>query len=395
MLIFLSVAVLIGLAGFGSYWFYRSFANFVDANEMGVPVIFGNADHVCEGGSCWIFVPWLPKACKCYLKIYPTRMYNLEYDPIKVMSKEGDYPKGGKHHISVEVVVVSRAYLNFPREREMLVNKETDEPVCFLKDLMPQERNELKVHEEVVRLGVTLVWERTHPLIEIVRAGVPTTKAELQDWSEKGMTSAVRSAGAQMTWKEANENPVAFKDMVEKSYLKVDGALIQAGFRPSGIKLAIKLVDPPQQLKDALAGEASASHVAKREAVEVGDSLSEMVDKQIAAMEKRHPMTKEDYLKVRQECLNQLTRDRTMQGGGKLIDIRVASADGTPFAQGSISEIIAGIVAAVAASSASKDQGSDGQGKLGGFYGGGPQGGKKKEVSDMTEEEKEEEFKDI
>jgi hypothetical protein len=209
------------------------------------------------------------------------------------------------------------------------------------------------------------------------------------------MTSAVRSAGAQMTWKEANENPVAFKDMVEKSYLKVDGALIQAGFRPSGIKLAIKLVDPPQQLKDALAGEASASHVAKREAVEVGDSLSEMVDKQIAAMEKRHPMTKEDYLKVRQECLNQLTRDRTMQGGGKLIDIRVASADGTPFAQGSISEIIAGIVAAVAASSASKDQGSDGQGKLGGFYGGGPQGGKKKEVSDMTEEEKEEEFKDI
>jgi len=373
------VAVTLVLVTAGA-WFYRSLTNFVDANEMGIRVLFGKADKevYVEGDS--LFVPWLPKGFKCYLKLYPMSMFDLDYDIIKVMTKEGDYPVGlgTKHYGAVEVSVESMAYLNFPREREMLVNKETEEPVCFLKDLISEELNRLEAQRETTSPrypGVTLILEKTHPLVKILRAEVPVPrvsanlsteerteeKGKLQDWSEEAMTSAVRAAAARITWKQANEDPLAFKDKVEESYLTVDGVLIRAGFRPSGIKLAIKHVDPPEQLKSDLAGEESASHVANRESTEVGEALVVMVDRQIAAMRKNLPddekMTKEDCLRVRQECLNQLTRDRTMKGGGKLVDTRVASADGTPFAQGSLSEIIGGIVATVAASWASKEGG--------------------------------------
>lgn len=382
---------------------------FVGPGEMAVKVILGIATSVCNSGPC--FVPWF--FWLCYLKHYPLTMFDLNYDSIKVMSRGGDY--NGKFYGAVEVDVESMAYLNFPRKREMVVDKLTGDPVCFLKDLSSIQREEIYNSKETVYnvptventpvQDITVILERTHPLIKILRAGVPTTKKELEDWSEEGMTSSVRSAGAEITWKEANENPLAFKDKVDRSYLRVDGTLIQAGFRPSGIKLAIKRVNPPQQLKDALAGEASAAHIAKREAVEVGDSLIEMVNKQIEEMKKYHEMTKEDCMKVRQECLNQLTRDRTMKGGGNLVDTRIASADGSSFAQGSISEIVGGIVAAVAASSISRgggkqsNRGGGPKGNRGGSRekdsSGGQQERKNKKIADMTDDELEKEVEDI
>jgi hypothetical protein len=329
-------------------------------------------------------------------------LFDLDYGSIKVMSKEDDYD--GKHYNSVELTIESMAYLNFPREREMLVSKSTDRPVAFLKDLFDAQRAQLDVAGEttyhvpekdgVSAYDVVVVLEKNHPLIKAFRMEVPVPnilkmpddpamsmeerareearvqewnkneKGKLQDWSEEAMTSAVRAAAARITWMEANENQEAFKDEVEKCYLQVNSALIKAGFRPSGIKLAIKLIDPPVELKRALAGVEAAAHVAKRESVEVGDAFRQMVSARIIdevgvdAVGKANKISIRRRKEIEQECLNLVTRDRTMKQGGKLKDVRVASADGSSFGKGSLAEIVGGIVAAV---TASRDQGG-GQG---------------------------------
>jgi len=378
-----------GFVCFGLLWLYCSLMNFVDANEMAIRVIWGKEDPEVYKAGARLFIPWLPSLFHCYLERYPLGMFDLDYDTIKVMSKEGDY--AGKHRASVEVAVDSRAYLNFPREREMLVDIDTDEPIGFICDLSQQERIDLTVNGQVDWRGHTVVLELTHPLIKIFRAGVPIPKivkgqtkeerakemAKLQDWSGEAMSGSVRSAAAQMTWVEGNENArTAFKDRVEEGFLDADGALIQAGFRPSGIKIAIQAVDPPKPLKDALAAEEAAPHVAARERIEVGNTITTMVDEQIEALKKHHPMTKKDCQRVRQEVLNQLTRDRTMKGGGKLTDNRIANADGTSFASGSVSELVGGIVLAVSAALSSKDSG------------GGSKDSGRRRAKDMTREEK-------
>lgn len=346
-------------------WFYKSTFNYVGANQLGIRILFGKADEKVYTAGTRLFVPYLPPVFKCGLYLYPTQMIHLDYDPIKVISKSGNYPTHeGKYYTSVELTIKSMAYLNFPREREMLVRKTTDSPVAFLKDLNDAQRTQLDVSGETTyhipekdgapAYDVVVILERTHPLINILRAGVPTTTPELKYWSEKSVSSSVRSAAARITWKEANEDPRAFKDKLEQSYLNVDGILIQAGFRPNGIKLAVELIDLPKEVKDAMAGEEAAAHVAMQESTEVSDALVAMVDKQIGAMRKHCDLNKDEILKIRQECLNQLTRDRTMKGNGTLIDARVSNADGTPFGQGSVSEIVGGIVAAVLGASANK-----------------------------------------
>ena len=161
------VVVFIGFVGLGLYWLYRSFANFVDGNEMVIRVVFGKPDDkVYVAGDGRIFVPRLPGLFKCYLKRYPMCMFDLDYDTIEVMSKAGDFE--GEHYGSVELFVDSRAYLNFPREREMLVNKDLpDESVGFLGELSVQERKNLEAKGEIAWRGVTAVLEKTHPLIKI------------------------------------------------------------------------------------------------------------------------------------------------------------------------------------------------------------------------------------
>ena len=259
------------IVSFVVYWLYRSFTNIVDAREMGVRMIWGKEDsEPYMPGSGALFVPWLPAAFKCYLKRYPMDMFDLDYELIKAMSRAGTYPlPGGKDYKSVEVSVESRAYLNFPRERELLIREDNpDVQVCFLQDLSEPELSSLRATGRVNYNGSWLILERTHPLIKILRAGVPTTKPELADRTEEGVTSSVRNAAAAMVWKEANERPDAFQKRVEADYLSVDGALIQMGFRPSGMKLAIKLVDPPQVVKDAGAQAEAAPDLANARAME-------------------------------------------------------------------------------------------------------------------------------
>jgi len=242
-------------------WLIFSVFKIVDANEMGIRVIFGKVDPNIYDGGVRLFMPcWPAKLFKCYLKKYPISAFNLDYTPVRVITQEGNYK--GKHYGSVQIYVKFMAYLSFPREREMLVNKETEEPVCFLNSLTDQERRDLAANGEIVlRSGVTLILEKLHPLTKIFLAGVLRTNYGLKDWSSKIMTSSVRAACARVTWMEANEHSEDFVNGIMESLLKLDSELIKAGFRPSGINLTVTLVDLPGEIKDAQADGEAAKHV--------------------------------------------------------------------------------------------------------------------------------------
>ena len=331
---------------------------------MAVVVISERAWKFCDSGIR--FVPWF--FGWNYLIRFPKKVVDLDQKEIKVMSAGGEYPPAsspqkGKYYNSVEVTVVGAAYLNFPREREMLLNEQTGACVCFLKDLNAQQLVEVgaaggtvydvprrdekgQVVVDVAGHPVVdptmVVLEEEHPLLEIVRSGVPINRAGLQDWTEEAFISAVRAVAAKKTWKESNENIKGFNRDVEEIFKgDTDGILIKAGFRPSGIRLAIQAVEPPQGVKDAYSGREAATSVAQKEAEETEGRVVEAVAKANGmtrqelevvlkgdTKRKGQPAIeggfKEDFANAR----DVLKRDRAGDG---LDDIRVGNVDGTPL----------------------------------------------------------------
>jgi hypothetical protein len=147
-------------------------------------------------------------------------------------------------------------------------------------------------------------------------------------------------------------------------------------------------IDPPPEYRETTLKEYLAKQRVKVaaqekivEAEETGGALQLMVDQQIESMKDHCPeLTKEDIMRIRQECLNILVRDRSLKVGA-LKEVRLANADGTSFGSGSISEIVGGVVAAVLAKTS-----------FGSESGGDKKKGGKKEVKDMTPEELEENY---
>ena len=138
----------------------------------------------------------------------------------------------------------------------------------------------------------------------------------------------------------------------------------------------------------------AADAVARRDAMLTGGTLTKMVEDQISATETiMGKLTKDQKHQVRQDCLNMLLRERAAKAGG-LKDIRIANADGSSFAGGSISEIVGGIVAAVAASaSAKQDSPTSNTGNSGSQNPGGKKPSKNPAKAKTDEEKAEEHFK--
>lgn len=202
--------------------------------EMAVLVLFGKPVKFCDSG--FQFVPFLP-GLQVYLARYPKKMYNLNYPAREVITKAGEYPpRSGVFYGAQVIKVDSTAYLNFPREQGS---------------------------------------EKTHPLIKILRAQVPTDDKELLNWTEEAVVGAIRVAFGQMTWREAVENIKKVNAIAEEVFKRKDGALIKAGFRDPGIRLVVSEIKLPEKLEAALPKpdqarleEDAARHVAKRQAIE-------------------------------------------------------------------------------------------------------------------------------
>lgn len=196
----------------------------VGPDEMAVKVIFGEPVEFCDSG--WVFDLRLPpgKRFKCFLQRYPKKMYNFDYRAREVITKAGE--EDDVQYGAQKLIVDAVAYLNFPREvdEEFDVEKDADG-------------------------NITRV---THPLIKILRAGVPIEEEKLKGWTEEAVVGALRLAFGQITWMKAVKDMKAINGIVGENFKDADGALIKAGFREKGIKLVVAEIRLPKSVEDAL-----------------------------------------------------------------------------------------------------------------------------------------------
>lgn len=118
-------------------------------------------------------------------------------------------------------------------------------------------------------------------------------------------------------------------------------------------------IDPPAEYRNTTLKKWVAQQDAEVEAEESGGALTLMVERQIEAMSKHHTLTTEDKIVIRKECMNILLRNRAGKSGG-LKDIRIANADGSSFATGSIASIVGAVAAAFASKESTGGGGSTG-----------------------------------
>ncbi len=235
--------------------------------EMAVKVYFGVPFSVCDSGIR--FVPWFFGLT--YVVRYPKRIYNFEYEKHEVVTKAGWYsPKAGAtkddpeeplvYYGAEPIEVESVVYLNFPRERDLLIDA-TGQAVGFLQDKEKTEATGEERKRAVDKLytvdkdgaKVEARLEETHPLIKILRAGVPIEFDALRDWIEEAVESALRVALGKITWKQAQVDMACVVKEVNEIFAKTDGALIKAGFRPQGIKLSIEQINYSDDLLKSFA----------------------------------------------------------------------------------------------------------------------------------------------
>ncbi len=209
-------------------WFLGSI-KIIGPAEMGVFVVLGEPKSFRKSGPC--FVPLF----FAELVKYPQKMYNFDYKERSVVTCAGEYPVGsGKYYGSQVLEVDSVVYLNFPRERR---SKEEF-------DIIDEEQEwEIEKGKEV---------EKTHPLIKILRAQVPTEEEKLKDWTEEAVLGALRVAFGKITWKEAVEDVKKVTLEAEKIFKTADGALMKAGFSQKGIRLVIAEIKLPKELESAM-----------------------------------------------------------------------------------------------------------------------------------------------
>lgn len=214
-ILILKIALTVVVVGLPLAWVVASIKR-VGPQEMAVMVIFEQPWIVCDSGIR--FVPWL--FGWNYLVRYPKKIFNLEYKDIEVITMAKEYPEGKEDsqlYGATKIKVEAAEYLNFPRPK-------TD-----------------RKQDDI-----------THPLIKILRAGVPTDDKGLQAWTKESVEGAVRLAFGQITWKQAAEDMHTVNAEVERIFKDDDNTLVRAGFREPGIKLVVSKIVLPPALEKAL-----------------------------------------------------------------------------------------------------------------------------------------------
>ncbi|MDI6603513.1 MAG: SPFH domain-containing protein, partial [Patescibacteria group bacterium] len=240
--------VLAGVWILGGVWILMSI-KIIGPKEMAVFVLLGQPIEFRDSGPH--FVPWL----FAWLVRYPKKMFKFDYPKRKVITKEGWYkPKDDpqakeKYYGSQELEVDSSAYTNFPRERGI----DPDKREAYMKEqgLTTNEQFE-EAWKRMTDKDRKKLLEDTHPLIKILRSGIPIDEKELEKWTEDAVVGALRVGFGQMTWKEGVENISKVNEETEKVFKRKDGALIKGGFREPGIRLVITEIHLPSKIKQAL-----------------------------------------------------------------------------------------------------------------------------------------------
>jgi regulator of protease activity HflC (stomatin/prohibitin superfamily) len=287
----------------------------VGPDEMAVKVIFGEAVDVRESGLVFDLRFLLPGYFKCYLRKYPKKMYNFAYKEREVITRAGTYED--VYYGAQTLKVDSVAYLNFPREKRG-------------KDTTGDDLVDVDMEEGV---------EKTHPLIKVLRAQVPTDEEELKDWTEEAVLGALRVAFGEMTWMEAVINIKGITEKAEKVFKSADGALIRVGFSRKGIQLVIAEITLPSSLQQAmpdvdrqrLEADAATFEAEQRATETVGTVLKMMAKSRGKKVEEITEEIDQDGEGLKKEFVD-LSKDLVVREialkRGAYVDIRVEGATG-------------------------------------------------------------------
>ena len=226
---------------------------------------------------------------------------------------------------------------------------------------------------------VRLPYDEGDSIALMIAAGVPFNEEEFQKWAEDEIISGARDIIAEFSHKDivAAGNLPLIREKMKKFFLAPTGLFAKAGicgndldsFEPGKGEVIIRIeqLRLTKQLSEdmaALVGAKyradAASETARQEAQETAGALTLMINEQIAAaVASGLTITDEDRRQIRKECLNILLRGRAAKVGA-LKDVRVGSASGGDFAQGSISEFVGSIISAVVASRSDDGKAKDG-----------------------------------
>jgi len=169
----------------------------VGPTELGVKVIMGNPIAFCEPGPH--FIPWFFRWN--YLIRVSSGQYKVAIPPVQAYTKA---TKVGEGYGSQPLTVDSTVYLSFPRDGR---------------------------------------------LIEVVRAKVPTTEAELSEYLKDAVREAVRIAVGKHVWKTATQNLKKIKDEADRIFHDPESPLVKAGFKEGEFRLVIEEVRVPAKLE--------------------------------------------------------------------------------------------------------------------------------------------------
>jgi hypothetical protein len=350
--LFWTLIVLAGLcgltaAGYGLWllWRYKWSIQVVGANEVAIPLFLGKPSHICRDPATTLcksggyFVPYL---------------FGLKWDG----------------HDRWELYKISTEEIPFRFDGSADQRVWSSDHQALLVDVSGYYRSP---------------YEDEDSLKTMQKSGVPTDPEGLQNFMADEIKAGMRKIMAVFDHKQAidQSNLDAIRKEAVKFFLRKDGLFVKSGmcgkdphkFDEGTGELIIRVeqVDVMPDLRADMALPVRATYradaavqTARQEKIEVSDALKAMVTEQVDEMRKHIPhLTKADIKEIRRECLNQITRDRTMKKGGKLVAAYVSNADGTSFAQGSLSEFVGSIVAAVAAKYAIGSGGDGGGGKGG------------------------------
>jgi regulator of protease activity HflC (stomatin/prohibitin superfamily) len=260
--------------------------------EMAVRIHWDKPIGFADSG--WYLIWPLPG---CYFKRYPKKIYNLEFPGIEVITKDGEFEE--KFYRAQDIKVDAVVYLNFPREKGR---------------------------------------EETHPLIKILKNGIPIEEEKLKNWIKEAVEGALRHAFAQVVWYEAVKNIARVNEVAETQFIDKEGPLMKAGFRLPGIRLLITRIILPPKLEAMLAepekarlAAETAEREAEKTAIDISQTAVEIMAKargkavdEIRKEIDTNEQTREKYLTLAKDIW---IRKMGIEGGAYL-DIRVEGAEG-------------------------------------------------------------------
>lgn len=291
-------------------WVRRS-VKIVGPDERAVLVIFGKPIDIRDSG--WVFNLRFPLP-GCYLKKFPTKVYNLAFPTREVITKAGEYNdvEYGAQVLKVRLVI----YTRFPSSKDQL--------------------------------------------IEAFKARVPTEESALMDFFEEIAVGSLRVVLGNMTWRETIEQRNKIRSQTEKA-IQASKMFKKTGFSKAETSLVIQEIELPPGLERALPTMDIQRLEMEASKYEASQVATETVGTAIQMMAKSRGIKPEDVqekinksTKMQREFL-ELAKDLIVREMGSkrgaYLDIRVGGVEskGEGAGKGFIEKVTEAIIAIVAA----------------------------------------------